>query len=176
MARSKKVHPALKHAAYSATTLLPGENAAAFDRLRQGLIDELAPNGALEDDILDTLARLLWRKQHLSTFRMAQLARGRYSRIVDEKCGSDSPLLLDFGPRDPESVESADAQARGELGGDMFALVELGNRATVQQLLSDLAIEERLDALIDKCLKRMLFLRGLKSLAQPQTATPTPAP
>jgi hypothetical protein len=43
-------------------------------------------------------------------------------------------------------------------------------------LLSDLAVEERLDALIDKCLKRLLFLRGLKSLAQPQTPTPAPAP
>src|SRR4051812_28287972 len=98
MARIKKVHPALKHAAYSATTLLPGENAAAFDRLRQELIDELAPNGALEEDILDTLARLLWRKQHLSTFRMAQLAQDRYSGILNEKCGSDSPLLFDFAP------------------------------------------------------------------------------
>src|SRR6266404_5199599 len=33
LTRFNKVHPALKHAGYSATTLLPGEDSAAFDKL-----------------------------------------------------------------------------------------------------------------------------------------------
>ena len=44
----QKTHPALKHAAYSATTILPGEDSAAFERLRRELIAELLPKGAFE--------------------------------------------------------------------------------------------------------------------------------
>jgi len=34
----------------------------------------------------------------------------------------------------------------------------------MDHLLQDLAVVERLDAMVDKCLKRLLLLRGLKSL------------
>ena len=67
------MHPALKHGGYAATALLPGENPAAFEKLHHDLIVELAPTGALEDDIVATLARLVWRKQNLATFRVANL-------------------------------------------------------------------------------------------------------
>jgi len=60
--RIKKIHPALKHAGYSATALLPGEDRAAFEKLHHALIAEFTPVGALEEDIVADLARLLWRK------------------------------------------------------------------------------------------------------------------
>ena len=72
--RFNKVHPALKHAGYSATTLLPGEDAAAFEKLHRAVIAEYNPVGALEDDIVADIARLTWRKQNLATFRVAELA------------------------------------------------------------------------------------------------------
>jgi hypothetical protein len=40
----KKLHPAIKHGAYSATALLPGEDSAAFTELHQKIIAELAPS------------------------------------------------------------------------------------------------------------------------------------
>ena len=52
LTRLNKVHPALKHAGYSATTLLPGEDAVAFKKLHQALIAEFTPVGALEEDIV----------------------------------------------------------------------------------------------------------------------------
>jgi hypothetical protein len=70
----KKLHAALKHGAYSATALLPGEDMAAFKELHEKIIAELAPVGPLEDDIVATITRLLWRKQNLATFRKAELA------------------------------------------------------------------------------------------------------
>jgi len=73
-----KIHPALKHGGYAATAILPGENRADFEKLHQSLIAELAPVGALEDDIVATVARFVWRKQNLATFRIAELARDRY--------------------------------------------------------------------------------------------------
>src|SRR5262245_43309692 len=80
-----KLHPALKHAGYSATTLLPGEDLAAFEKLHRALIHEFAPVGTLEEEIVADMARLTWRKQNLATFRIAQLAQKRHHEINAEK-------------------------------------------------------------------------------------------
>lgn len=62
----KKRHPALKHGGFSSTAVLPGENPAEFEELHQALIAELAPTGALEENIVADIARLVWRKQNLA--------------------------------------------------------------------------------------------------------------
>jgi hypothetical protein len=82
---TNKVHPALKHAGYSATTLLPGEDSAAFEKLHRDLIAEFTPVGALEEDIVADMARLTWRKQNLATFQIAELAARRREQINREK-------------------------------------------------------------------------------------------
>jgi hypothetical protein len=133
--RIKKIHPALKHAGYAATALLPGEDPAAFEKLHQDLIAELHPDGPLENATVAAIARLTWRKQNLDTFRIAQSARDRYSAIRSKKVPSTIPPqrffpLLDlygnpdpdpdWEPPDPAEVkaaeEAAEAQARKELG------------------------------------------------------------
>jgi hypothetical protein len=83
--RAKKPHNALKHAGYSTMAVLPGENPAEFEKLRRNLIDEFAPQGPLEGDIVSTIARLLWRKQNLSTFLTAQWAKERRKRIIEDE-------------------------------------------------------------------------------------------
>ena len=179
--RVKKFHPALKHGAFSATAILPGEDPAAFRELHQQVIADLAPNGALEDDIVATIARLLWRKKNLATLRIAELALEHQSRIQVQKRPSrweDVLLEIEVTPAQREAArQAADLQAREELG-DTYELVELGETATVDRLLQDLEVEERLDARIDKCLKRLLFLRGLKSLSPASSSAllqPVPA-
>jgi hypothetical protein len=44
----------------------PGEDAVAFEKLHQKLINEFTPVGSLEEDIVADIARLTWRKQNLS--------------------------------------------------------------------------------------------------------------
>jgi len=176
-----KKHSALKHGGYAATAILPGENQADFEKLHQSLIAELAPVGALEDDIVATMARFVWRKQNLATFRIAELARNLCSAIRSEKLPDTLFSMLSLGePMDPAkreaAIRAAEDEARKELG-DIYELVEIGETATVDRLLQDLGVEERLDAMIDKCLKRLLFLRGLKSLSTaPSSASPQPIP
>lgn len=68
--RFKKTLPALKHGGYAATIHLPGEDATEFERLHGEIIDELRPNGALEEDIVATMAGLVWRKQNLGTIEL----------------------------------------------------------------------------------------------------------
>src|SRR5262249_29409313 len=154
----------------SATAVLPGEDLAAFKKLHRGLIAELAPTGPLEDDIVATLARFVWRKQNLTTIRMAECARKRHSEIWSEIVPSEYsfPLLSPHSESDPaereEAIRVANDQARKELG-DSYKLVEIGEAATFDALRDELDFQERLDGLIDKCLKRLLFLRGLKSMS-----------
>ena len=81
----RRIGNALKHGGYTATTLLPGEDRAAFEELHQALIAELAPVGVLEEDTVSTIARVLWRKKNLSTFQLAALARAQLNEIKYEK-------------------------------------------------------------------------------------------
>src|SRR6516225_6789416 len=129
--RFKKPHAAFKHGAYSATAVLPGEDEDAFRELHQKIIAELAPVGALEEDLVGTIARLLWRKQNLAILRMVEFAREHGVELRAER-----PFFR----------------------------------------MEDLQVEE-LDAIIDKCLKRLLFLRGVKSLSSAaSSASPQPVP
>jgi hypothetical protein len=169
--RVNKVHPALKHGCYAATAVLPGENRAAFEKLHRRLIADLTPDGPLEEDAVETIARLLWRKQNLATFRKAELARQRHEAIQSEHYAAiPSSLALRFrGSDEPSPAELQEARqaiedhARRELGA-FYDLVEIGEAAMVDGLLRDLEIEERLDAMIGQQIKRLLHVRGLKSI------------
>src|SRR5258708_344541 len=166
--RFNKVHPALKHAAYSATTLLPGEDPAAFKKLHQELVAEFAPVGALEEEIVTDIARLTWRKQNLATFRIAELARRRREQIDREKVPQPDLDLFPYGSIDPAELgkgyRAAEEQARRELG-DTYKLIDIGKPATINGLIEELDIMERLDGLISKCLKQLLMVRGVKSVS-----------
>jgi hypothetical protein len=160
---------ALKHAGFSATSVLPGEDAAEFEKLHQALVSEFRPTGALDQETVASLAHLLWRKKNLVTFRTAQRAQQRVIEIQEEMIQqSDLLPALPGGSNDSnklaESERAAEAKARKELR-DLYRLVEMGDEVTVACLLNDLAIHERLDAMIDKCLKRLLLIRGVKSLS-----------
>jgi len=79
--KNSLVHPALKHGGYSGMAVLPGEDGSAFEKLHRDLITEFAPVGPMDEDIVATMARLLWRKQNLSTYRLAEWAQQRCSAI-----------------------------------------------------------------------------------------------
>ncbi len=172
--RFKKIHPALKHSAYSATTLLPGEDAAAFEKLHRALMAEFAPDGALEEDIVADMARLTWRKQNLATFRIAKLAKERLEQIGYEKVPPMEFYPLDG--TDPaerrEGYRAAMEQARQELG-DIYKLIDIGEPATIDGLMKELDVKERLDGMIFRCLKQFLAVRGVKSLSPAASSVST---
>ena len=70
---------------------------------------------------------------------------------------------MDFDAAFAQKERAAEAEARKELK-DLYRLVEIGEEATIDWLMKDLAVHERLDAMIEKCLKRLLLIRGVKSL------------
>jgi hypothetical protein len=71
---------AVRHGAYR-MGLLPGENAAAFEKQHRDLMGELSPMGPLEEDTVSTMARIMWRKNHMGIVRAAQRAWDSYDRI-----------------------------------------------------------------------------------------------
>ena len=184
--RDKRIPSALKHGAYSTTAVLPGESQAAFEKLLRDLIAEFNPSGVVENDIVADMAHLVWRKQNLATLRIAEHAQSRRDAIraaesyIPQKF-SIPPLTGYLEESDPaerekqiqdakERAKDAMDQLRKELG-DFYELAELGEAATLDGLKKELDIKERLDAAIAKCLKDLLLVRGVKSVAATPEAT-----
>ena len=121
-----------------------------------------------------TLTRLVWRKKNLATFRLAASARARNSEILAQAeprfIPPTFPMLGQFEPdeRTPEELsaarEEAKEQAREELG-ETLQLVEMGNDATVERFFEELSVVDRIDSMIDRCIKRLLMVRGVKSMS-----------
>jgi hypothetical protein len=188
--QKKKLHPALKHGGFCASGLLPGEDRAAFERLHKELVAYFLPDGPLEHDAVAAIARRLWRKQNLDTLRTAELVRKRLESIRWENVPSQNPpipnflsLKYDANWTPPSAMEveegkkAAEFEARKELGTDGYLLAEMGDRATSPQLLEELKIEERLDTMIGQQLKRLVLLKGLKSLSlNSSSASAAPLP
>ena len=128
-----KLPPLLKHAAYSATALLPGENPEAFAKLHRDLIAELRPDGALEMDVVATIAHLMWRKQNYAVVRKAEALKDRVSAIRSS-CAAVTPA----------AERDARSRAKEELG-EAYEFIEMGNAATIDGLLKDLDVQQRLE-------------------------------
>jgi hypothetical protein len=173
----KKIHPALKHGGYTATTFLSGESEADFEKLRQSVFAELTPEGALQEDAVTNIVGLLWRKQNLPIFRLVERAKRRQQQLIEEQIpqlsSAMSSAMLGIDPAlRKKATQIAVEQARKEFD-DVWDLVEIGDEATIEGLLHDLDVQDRLDAKIDKYLKRLLYLKGLKSIsAVPFSAPP----
>lgn len=180
MQRVNRIPPALKHGAYSATSVLPGESRAAFEKLHRDLIAELTPSGAFEEDIVSDITRLVWRKQNLATLRISELAQKLWAEApeIGEKSVANKNFFRQVSQENMEIIaEKTRAHARVlEKLGDTYELVEI-DAATFDGLKKELDIKERLDAAIARRLKQLLLVRGVKSIsAAPPSASPKHVP
>jgi len=181
---SKRIPPALRHGIYSAIGLLPTEDPAEFEEFKQEIFDDYKPVGRSEKIIVEEIACLQWRLQRLATYGIAMRARERRSAIYSKlpSPGWSIPPLLGFEPepesRSPEELEalrkSVEKEARTELG-PAIELVEIGDVATIEYLEKELGIRERLHGMIARLEKRLLYLRGIKSISS-SSATSSPQP
>lgn len=167
---TNRIPPALKHGCYSGASLLPTEDQTAFDRLHQDLIAEYTPNGRSEVLTIEILARLMWRRENLAIYGLAALAKKKYHSI----CAELSPPPPDWSrflgneqTRTPEELiafrKDVDERAQRELG-SALELVTVGEITSTDHLLEELALIERLDGMIVRCLKQLLLVRGVKSM------------
>ena len=49
----------------------------------------------------------------------------------------------------------------------------MGEEATIDHLMQELQVQERLDAVIDRCIKRLLMVRGVKSMLMGEALAPS---
>jgi hypothetical protein len=162
---------ALKHGAYSNITLLPGEDPIAFQKLYDDLVVEFTLQGPAEEDLGRTMAHILWRKQNVTIYNVAKKVNRRYSQILEKSQPPYFPLLgLDRHPdeRTPEEIraatEAAEKEAREELGESMV-FVEIGEDITTQHMFEEFSVLDRLDSYFERCVKRLLLMRGAKSVS-----------
>ena len=179
--RASRIPPALRHGVYSGMALLPGEDHVAYEKFRHDILTEYKPAGRSEEDIVMNMADLMWRRQNLMTYRVAENARDKYSSIYQKLSPPFKGMRLlgyEEETRSPEELRAlrkqADEEAETELG-PALELVEIGDVATTDYLLKEISIAERLDGMIDRCLKRLLFVRGLKSLSSTSSAASSPS-
>jgi hypothetical protein len=70
--RNRKQPNALKHGAFIQMTILPGEDARAFEKLHMDLIEEWDPIGPTERDAVLTIAKGIWRKCRIQGFLLGK--------------------------------------------------------------------------------------------------------
>jgi hypothetical protein len=71
--------------------------------------------------------------------------------------------------------KAAEEQARKELG-TAWTLAELDDVLTFDHLMSELTVADRLDGMFERCLKRLLLVRGLKSISVSSSTAPSTSP
>ena len=133
---SNHVPSALKHGIYSGIGLLPTESPAKFRKFKKQIVAELNPVGRLEEDIVDDIVRLEWRRQNLATYDLAQRARARhgaiYASVPTLRYLCDDPIslpVLEYWPDpknpSPKKIDAARKRAHKRARDELEAAVEL---------------------------------------------------
>ncbi|MDN4988477.1 hypothetical protein QY049_35605 [Bradyrhizobium sp. WYCCWR 13022] len=84
---------ALKHGAFAKVELLPWEDPAAYEQLRQEFLEEFEPEGILQHECVRDILMATWRKQRLRDRRNAEMRAvllQPQNRVFDKRPG---PLL-----------------------------------------------------------------------------------
>jgi hypothetical protein len=174
---SNRVPSALKHGIFSGFGPLPTENSAKFRKFKKQIFAELGLVGPSEEDIGDKIVCLEWRLKNLFTYELAKRAKQRhrsiYAQVNPPQYEPYFPRLIDPDHREPEPPspeelaarrKAADEQAKAELG-DAIELAELGDVVTYEFLEKQLAIMEKLEVMIARFYKKLLYVRGVKSMS-----------
>ncbi len=86
----------LKHGLTAKTVVLPGENKADFDAMHQQLIEEHAPLGALETELVAEIAACLWRLQRARRYESKVLETSSFEVFVSHQLGKGFETLLRY--------------------------------------------------------------------------------
>ena len=142
--------------------LLPDEDGDAFERLRKGVIADLAPVGALQEVLAERAAVLLWRldrvaRMEAELFIHGDLALDRTS-LVREELDAIVPLpLADQLGEEARAVRELFVERRSHLDACMYAEAPCA-RVLVERRSSARAFDQiaRHEAMLQRSLNRTL--------------------
>ena len=112
---------ALSHGLTAArTVVLPEEEPEAFERLRQGVVADLAPAGALQQALAQRIAGLLWRLDRVARLEAELFAHGRLAKRprLARPVGNAVPRLARPGRASRRQGAGAAGQARRDEAAD----------------------------------------------------------
>jgi hypothetical protein len=115
----------------------------------------------------------MWRSEHLGTFCTAELARQPFisgapapARYYNNETWEEVRAAA-FA----KAIKSEEEPAR-ERYGERYELLALGKVVTIPYLKRELELQQLLSEMIDKCIKRLLLARGLKSISAASNSGP----
>ena len=73
--KQRSKHNALKYGIFAKNVLLKGESQSEFDSLLNGLLNDLRPEGTLEELLVEKLAALAWRHRRLFLAESAEIRK-----------------------------------------------------------------------------------------------------
>jgi hypothetical protein len=181
MSYDRRSRNAWKHGGYSNLGVLPGESAQVFKRLQQSLIDELEPSDPTECDAVLSLAKCMWRKSRLAIYGQITTARTKANDVdplqkaldafkaARSKRNSDPPPPAAQKSLTPPEEQGLPAEERREhdlTQEDTLEqhLMKLGEQITPEKLIEEIELAVRLDARIDRLLKRLFQLKAAKQM------------
>jgi hypothetical protein len=198
---ANKKRNALKHGANASEVMLWGEKYKDYEALRDGLYQEFTPSGSSEEDLVQTLLNLRWRKRRLEYYeRILVQQRLDSIRAVNEN-SRHVEILRSFAPdfekaTSVEQVETVlaslipfysntirrdwpfktgdDPQKWGaKIAEGLLAWIPLPRHEQADEFTKILDLDEfdtaldrfeRLDAMIDRTIKRLMQLKTMKQM------------
>jgi hypothetical protein len=162
---------ALKYGVFAETIILPGEDPKEFEQLHRSLIQEWLPAGPAEHDAVLTLAKCMWRKRRIRHLKQA------FSSEDAQKLNKLALRCTLTGENVEETLKQLSDKALGELeemnerndhnefaywfqAAEKFVL----HLTSMDALRYELAIEDRIDSMIDRALRRLGQIKAMKEV------------
>ena len=169
----------------SLDAVLPDEDADAFERLRQGVIADLAPAGALQGALAERVAVLLWRLDRAARLEAQLFVHGQFSvvRNMGDRAFSPRiplPALMDV-PEESKQLRKRFEELQSDMEWDMHAeapnaqvLVECRENARAFDQLA--RHEATLQRALNRTLAEFRHLRDAAAVRAEANAAPAAAP
>ena len=88
---------ALKHGAFSEVLILPGEDPAAYEKLKKSLFAEYNVSGCSEESTMTSITKTMWQLQRLGVYEHVQFLRaGRGPKSSGELKNSMKEAIDNF--------------------------------------------------------------------------------
>jgi hypothetical protein len=180
MSHHQRPRNAWKHGGYSNLGVLPGEKAQEFKRLHQSLIQEYEPSGPTERDAVLSLANCMWRKSRLTIYAQTAAASAKVNDVDPLQAALDAykaARKARWDPDPPSAGEQEESREQQSIPEEETReddpvkeetleqqLAKLGTQITPEKLIEEIELADRLDARIDRLLKRLFQLKTAKQM------------
>ena len=100
---------AMRHGLTATQTMLPGEDEVEFSGLKSAMFRSLNPEGALENQLVERAASLIWRMRRIQAFEVAlfQWTAHHQSQCFDDPADGDFEALRNEPFEDAPTPKSA---------------------------------------------------------------------